>query len=235
MIRHPNLLRAGPVKGLAHAFTMVELLACVAVIAVLVTLVGSQVGQAFDRTKNLKCVSLMRKVGSAIQQYSLDNNNEFPRSSHSAWSLGKKPWGSAILPYLQGEESTTVTEAAFAKITRCPADKRVGNIIRSYGLNVFFQLGSGDSYVGAPTTWWTYVTVPRPAATILVAENNSGADHFMSHEWSSTVGIENEWAIKRHGKTSNYLFVDGHVESLPIEAVFDPAKNINKWNPGLAN
>jgi len=177
----------------------------------------------------------MRKIGSGIQQYSMDNNNEFPRSLHNAWSLGKIQWSAAILPYIDTEGGENPTELTFTQKFRCPVDKRKGDLVRSYALNVFFQLGPGDSYKGSPSRWWTFMSVPRPAATVLVAENLSGADHFMSHMWTTAKGAANAIDSRRHGKTSNYLFVDGHVESLPLEEVFDPKRNINKWNPSLAN
>ena len=38
----------------------------------------------------------------------------------------------------------------------------------------------------------------------------------------------------RHGKTSNYLFLDWHVQILKFEKTYDVANNVNKWNPLIA-
>jgi prepilin-type processing-associated H-X9-DG protein len=40
-------------------------------------------------------------------------------------------------------------------------------------------------------------------------------------------------AHDRHNGRANYLFVDGHVESLPVEATF-VARSENLWNPSVA-
>lgn len=39
----------------------------------------------------------------------------------------------------------------------------------------------------------------------------------------------------RHGRRSNYDFVDGHSESLEFGSTYDPARRIDQWNPLLAN
>lgn len=213
-------------------FTLLELLACIAIVGVLATLVSAGFAKTLERSKNLKCTAMMRAIGVGIQQYAIDNNGEFPRSSHNAWSMGRPQWSTGVLPYLDNRE--TPTEAAFNQKFHCPAQRGNGETIRSYALNVFFQLGPGDLYTGSPSTWYTTVAVPRPTRTILVAENRSSADHFMSHQWTTARGAANAVDSLRHGKTSNFLFVDGHVESLPISETFDTAKGINLWNPSLA-
>jgi prepilin-type processing-associated H-X9-DG protein/prepilin-type N-terminal cleavage/methylation domain-containing protein len=215
-----------------HAFTLVELLACVAIVGVLAALIGAGFTKTVDRSKNLQCTSMMRAIGIGIQQYASDNNGEFPRSSHNAWSMGRPQWSTAIFPYLENGE--TPSEGAFNLAFHCPSQKGKSETVRSYALNVFFQLGSGDLYAGSPSTWYTTVAVPRPARTILIAENRTSADHFMSHQWTTAKGAATAVDSLRHGKTSNYLFVDGHVESLPIGETFDTLKGINLWNPSLA-
>ena len=38
-------------------------------------------------------------------------------------------------------------------------------------------------------------------------------------------------ASRRHGQRSNYSFVDGHVEALNFKSVYDPARQVDLWNP----
>jgi prepilin-type processing-associated H-X9-DG protein len=56
----------------------------------------------------------------------------------------------------------------------------------------------------------------------------------MCHQWSGIPAARNAVAWDRHSKKSNFLFVDGHVEALPVEATFNPGAGINLWNPSLA-
>jgi prepilin-type processing-associated H-X9-DG protein len=107
----------------------------------------------------------------------------------------------------------------------------------SYGLNVHFELDpEGDDYAGSPATWRRTAAVPHPSRTILLAECMPSlyADHFMCHQWSSLKAARTATAHTRHAGRSHFLFLDGHVERLPIESTFDPAKAVNRWNPSLA-
>lgn len=217
-----------------RAFTLIELLAATAIAGILAALLAAGISGYFQQARQLQCTALLRNIGLAVQSYSQENQNEFPRSSHNAWALGKEPWGQALLPYLASAAPTNADETWFFERFRCPADTRTGSTIRSYALNVFFQLGPGDIYKGAPTTWLTVPSVPRPATTVLVAENRGAADHFMCHQWTTAKGASNAVDTLRHHQRSNYLFVDGHVEALPLNATFDPKESLNRWNPGLA-
>lgn len=223
---------------MARAFTLIELMVVITVGAVLIALTAAGVSSVSNKAKQIKCLSRMRNLGIGILTYCQDNG-EFPRSLHSAAGAGVQPWGKAILPYLDLPSDPTDAEwkQIFNTYYHCPADKTTDPNIWSAALNVYFELDpGGDDYDGSPTTWRTPASVSCPGRTILLAEPKPVyyADHIMCHLWTTTKAASNAIDSSRHGKTSNFLFVDGHVESLPVEATFYPAKRINLWNPGLA-
>ena len=215
------------------------MLVVIAVGSILVALVGTSANNSLQKAKTTQCLAKMRALGSGILLYSQDNNGELPRSQHSAAMARVLAWNRAILPYLDQPASPTAAEwtGIYNKIYRCPAHKTRDVNLASYALNVYFELNpDGDDYVGSPATWRRQVSVPKPGATILLAEPKDVyyADHIMCHMWSSARGATNAVDTQRHTKKSNYLFVDGHVESLPIEATYDSATGVNRWNPSLA-
>ena len=124
----------------------------------------------------------------------------------------------------------------FNTLYRCPEDKTRDPKVYSYALNVHLELDpDNDDYLGEPTTWNRASSVPAPARTILLAETSGSADHLMCHWWESAAIAATEVDGLVHGKkTSNYVFADGHVESLPFDQTYDPGKNLNLWNPSLA-
>ena len=77
-------------------------------------------------------------------------------------------------------------------------------------------------------------SVPSPSDTFYFAEANedfTGSDHFHFADASSggfdSVAFAGSVAVERHLGGANYLFVDGHVETVPvgyghIEANYDP-------------
>ena len=160
----------------------------------------------------------MRQLGLAVQFYADENGDEFPCSQHSEFTHRQLTWGRALAPQL-GSDTVTWTNLLRA-VYRCPTDRRTNGW--SYGMNVYFALSPDDDYVGKPQTWRRLGTVPRPSATVLFAENASGADHIMPNFWI-TPGDAVDVAARRHGRGANYTFVDGHAEARPFETIYDPA------------
>lgn len=218
-------------------FGMVELLVSVSIIAILAALLVPGIQSAIRKAKTAQCLGKMRSLGQGIQLYTQENA-EFPRSLHSAAGAGKQPWAKAILPYLGYNATPSSLEWAtiFEKLYRCPADPKKDASIYSYALNVFYELTpDGDDYTGSPQTWRKPVNVERGSKTILLAEPKPVyyADHIMCHLWTSAAGASNAVDAKRHDGKANFMFVDGHIETLPISATFDTTKQINLWNPSL--
>lgn len=229
----------GTARASVRGISLIETLVVIAMGAILVALISTSTSSAMQRAKATQCLSKMRSLGSGILLYTQDNNGELPRSLHSAMGASVLPWGRAILPYMDYPATPTTSEWAsiFNKAYRCPSDKNRDVNIWSYALNVYFELTpDGDDYVGSPATWRRLQTVPRGSATILLAEPKTVyyADHIMCHQWTSLKGATNAVDTLRHSNKSNYLFVDGHVESLPIEGTYDPKTGLNRWNPSLA-
>lgn len=219
------------------AFTLVEMLAALAVLAVLVSLAIPAIAGAQDRSRTVSCLGHMREIGHAILLRAQDHGGQFPRSSHSAGANRETSWASSVAPYL-GAPQGEATAAWVNRELRCPCNTDPSPTAYSYGLNVFFELQPGDSYLGRPTTWRRTIQVPSPGRTVLLAEVGStsgamGPDHFMCHQWSGLAAAKNAVASERHSGRSNYLFVDGHVESLAVEETF-LSREKNRWNPSLA-
>jgi prepilin-type N-terminal cleavage/methylation domain-containing protein len=66
-------------KSRVGAFTLIELLVVIAIIAVLASFATPAIGNAIERGRSAKCVSNLRQIGVATQQYIADNDNTFPR------------------------------------------------------------------------------------------------------------------------------------------------------------
>jgi len=236
------LRRRGDYSGLSLFTRAISLIECLVVMAVgsfLVLLISSTASGSLQRVKNSQCVNKMRNLSTGILLYAQDHGGEFPRSYHSAAGAGVQPWAKAILPYMgcEAELSEEDWQREFEESYRCPVDgNRTANIY-SYALNVFFELTpDGDDYEGSPATWRKVFAVEKPSSTILLAEPRKVfyADHVMAHLWSSSAAAKNALDSRRHQNKSNFAFVDGHIESLPVEATYDRSSGLNLWNPSLA-
>jgi prepilin-type N-terminal cleavage/methylation domain-containing protein/prepilin-type processing-associated H-X9-DG protein len=212
------------------AFTLVELLIVIAVVAVLAALILPALAGAKAKAGIIGCLNNMRQISLATRLYADENSDEMPRSQHSAFAHGQPTWGRAIANQL-GASGPTWTNL-LKGVYRCPKERQAGS--RGYGLNVYFELGPEDDYRGKPMTWRRIVSVPSPTSTIQFAESATGADHIMAHFWISSSDAMDVDSL-RHRDRSNYSFVDGHGESRKIEATFKPDRPLDLWNPSKAD
>ena len=230
----PGISYPGP--GERGAFTLIELLVVIAIIAILAALLLPAPARAKDSARGAQCLSQMHQMGLAVRMYADDHQDEFPRSQHSAFAYGQLPWGRAIAAQLGRTEQTWSN--LLSGVYHCPADRRT--LPWSYGQNVYFELNpDSDDYVGNPQTWRRVTRIPHPCATILQAEvSGSGpmsqtADHIMAHFWVTLQDTSDVDGF-RHKRRSVYNYVDGHAAARELRQTFDPAKQVDAWNPYTA-
>lgn len=234
MTRSPNRRRV-PCGG----FTLVELLVTVVLVVAMAALSLGAVRSSMRRTDTVRCAAKMKALGAATILYTQDHGGNFPRSSHSAGAYREPGWSASIAPYL-GVSETEIEhswENVFNTHFRSPADESTDVFTYSYAINVHFELDpEGDDYQGAPKTWRALHQVPNPGGTILLAQPKPVrfGDHLMCHQWSGIQAAKNALNHEIHDGKSNFLFVDGHVETLAVEETIDPTRNLNRWNPSLA-
>jgi prepilin-type N-terminal cleavage/methylation domain-containing protein/prepilin-type processing-associated H-X9-DG protein len=227
-----------------RAFTLIEVLVAVAIIALLISILLPSLAEARRAAKTVVCASQIRQIGLATHLYADANHDYLPRSSHSALAEGCMPWGYALCQHLGRARYTGPGpgwDRLFNGLYRCPQDARRNNNRWSYGKSVWFELTAGETgeILGVATgpTFAKRRNIKRPCSTILYGElltSGSMGDHIMAHFWY--LGGEPEVDMRRHGSKSNYGFVDGHAESLIFKSTFDVSKGkrLDLWKPTSA-
>lgn len=209
-----------------RGFTLIELLVVIAIIAIIAALLLPALASAKAKARQIQCLGQMRQIGLATRLYADENGGLFPRSRHSAAASRQQPWERAIAPYIGGPDTSnsTFTNLA-ARIFHCSADKKAAPSL-SYGLNVYFELEASDGY--RPCHQMSQV--PRPATTVAYCEIVLADDHVMPEDWTSLTDAEEAVDSTRHRQKSNFLFVDGHTQLLPLAQTYDPPA-LDNWNP----
>jgi len=206
------------------------LLVVVAIIAILASMLLPGLARAKGAARSVQCLNQMRQLGLAVGLYADENEDEFPRSQHSAFAHGQLPWGRAIAPQLGSGQAAWTN--LLSGVYRCPQDRRTEPW--SYGQNVYFELDpENDDYTGSPQTWRRVALVPHPVATLLHAETTNSADHIMPNFWMSLQDAT-DIATTRHRGRSNYTFVDGHAAACALTNTYDPCHSLDLWDPYLA-
>jgi prepilin-type processing-associated H-X9-DG protein/prepilin-type N-terminal cleavage/methylation domain-containing protein len=184
------------------AFTLVELLTVVTIISILSTLGLAATRGVTEKTRTTRCLNDLRQVGTAIQMFTGESGGRMPSVDHGQ----QISWTNSLGAFL-------VTNF----IGRCPALQGYPETIRvTYGWND--MLVASDTGEGIPVA-----RVAQPSTTIVLAEKQAGGitlDHFHfrgslgSRGRISMAAFEGEVNTTAHGSKANYLFIDGHVESL---------------------
>jgi prepilin-type N-terminal cleavage/methylation domain-containing protein/prepilin-type processing-associated H-X9-DG protein len=192
--------RYPPPKG----FTLPELLVVVIIFAVLAAGIAPLVKGLVNRSRIIHCNQNLRQVGMAAMMYAADNQMTLPQSSHQKIS---NSWRVTLQPYASG----TIT-------FKCKEDphKTRGN---TYVLNDYLT----KAPAGAPPdlNYSILARIDRPHTTLMFAEASPsylGADHFHFAQYYgqkvSPAVFEGQVGVQFHGDKANYLFADGHAETL---------------------
>jgi len=102
--------------GLRCAFTLVELLAVLAILGLLAGMLTPAIRQARAKAENAACISNLRQIGTAVWLYVPENGNRFPSINN--------PWGEPIFTNGQTMIEALGTYGITEKVLACPADLR---------------------------------------------------------------------------------------------------------------
>jgi prepilin-type processing-associated H-X9-DG protein len=215
----------------------------IVIVAVLATIGAVTARSVQARAGEARCMSNLRQIGVALHIYAGDHSGNFPETSHTA-DLDNA-WIMALEPYLGDYDESRI----------CPGDPRGAERLAaggtSYVLNSFLfvpEIGPWGEIEGRPMNRPS--AIPRPAQTLFAftcADRigvGPGNDHTHSKQWNSWSAICADIAPGRFGGEddphgvagrTNYLYVDGHVESITaakVKSKVDSGINIAK-PPGI--
>jgi prepilin-type N-terminal cleavage/methylation domain-containing protein/prepilin-type processing-associated H-X9-DG protein len=215
-----------------RAFTLIELLVVISIIAILASLLLPAIKMVRVSAQASRCASAQRQVGMAVQAYGMDWEGMLPRLKTPRLDNTSVPvhWFDAIAPFLDlpDDQTTSSFNARWATVIwGCPSwPKTVANWL-------MFRPGYGFNwYPLAPVSYRTNFCWLDPVG----AFNNFGVDINAAQitertkrimigettDWPLTVNTlpvtayPSGWAPSRHNSRSNYLFFDGHVQSIAM-------------------
>lgn len=213
------------------AFTLIEMLVVIAIIALLAAIIVPTVNNALASAKRTRCASNLRQVGQATIMYASENYGSLPPVRDGGSLSAGTTWMELISPYL-GNQTEDIRDTDIAAISNaCPNWKGRSDVSASaaatkpgYGMN--------DRPLRSSTSLGTHNVTKRavgldqikhPTRTILAGDSvDWHLSTFGGRNWV-TAGNEYGYASghpDRHGKNANYVMVDGSVIALtPDEAL----------------
>ncbi len=188
-----------------HGFTLLELLVTVALLAIVIALTFSVMGNMRERSLAFRCMKNMQQLFIAAQAYASDNGNHYPASGGNVAQGFPPYWCQELKSYLQQEPAANPVSPG-GPVYRCPAVKeRI--LLTSYAVTI--EGWSWDGYKKRNRN-----TIANPASTVILGESKvlSGGSAFSAAQWYYRDRIEH-----RHQGRSNFLFADGHIEQLKVD------------------
>ena len=222
-----------------RAFTLIELLVVIAIVAVLMGILLPSLSRSREQARKIACLSNLRQTGIALQAYLPDSDYRLPPSSCHIRDPNDH-WLRILARYTREQI-----------LFRCPSDQGHEFVdwdrplieqkearYSSFAVNalldpVHFRYGPRSNRYNNVTA------IRRPMSCIWISEapdteSFNLADHIHPEMWEGSVEYAKRFvAWDRHGRTSHYLFADGHAEVLAFAETYEYPGTCN-WYPEAA-
>lgn len=180
-------------------FTLVELLLVITITGLLASLSMAAVKGATDKARTTKCLSNLRQVGIAVQLYVSENQGSLPDTSHAGFELS---WTNTLAPYLTTNY-----------LGKCPSAQHAITKVTYAWNDLLTEQITPNTGRGLPIN-----RLRSPSATLALAELPDDAVsehfHFAGERRLTPTVFRNSVEVERHGQSANYLFTDGHAETI---------------------
>jgi prepilin-type N-terminal cleavage/methylation domain-containing protein/prepilin-type processing-associated H-X9-DG protein len=221
-------LRIGPrQQRRISAFTLIEMLVVITIIAILAALLLPVLGRSKLAAKRVRCASNLRQLGLAVHLYWEDNNGGCFRYGGSATNGGQLYWFGWMGPGLEGQRVFDPTPGALYPylqgrgVELCPAfdytmsqlKLKAAGASYGYGYNLFLSAPMPQPVVKQSR-------LLRPTGTALLADAAqvntwqapAAPDHPMLEEWYYVDdSADQPNGHFRHSQRAAVIFCDGHV------------------------
>ncbi|SPE50119.1 putative Prepilin-type N-terminal cleavage/methylation domain [Verrucomicrobia bacterium] len=204
------------------AFTLIELLTVIAVIAILAALLLPVLAGAKEKGRQTSCINSVRQQSLAVLMYADDHGGVLPPTASYDAEGDEVDWPAMLDPYLN----------YVAKIHLCPSDRNSRK--NSYGLNELAFVDLTDPNPGPPTRLASF-----RAPSVIVMQGDLGTEDDFKTPRPDTLKLtapgsalndeEDARPSTRHTMRCDLGFMDGHSEHLRLNLFYLNQNPTNRW------
>lgn len=224
-----------------RGFTLVDTLICIAIVAVLISLIFPVTRLMQERARAVHCSSNLSQIHGSLGMYALESRGFIPRhGSYVTDPVNHYPlWIVVVANKLNPYKNWGWEDLKTMAFLQCPSHP-LNDIPSGYIMNNF-AFDSEPHWAGSPPVLLSKVRRSSQVPWILDAADRIGPTRHPGYdglyfEPDHTVHVPGQigrvgW--RRHQKKSNVLFFDGHVSSsrpsdLPLQ-LFDDGIRDRRW------
>lgn len=193
-------------EKLNRGTTLTEVVTVAAIVISLAAILLPVTGLLLSNARAAKCTSNLRQFFVVFQSYATDHGNRLPPwravvQREDGTSTGGASWRALLEPYMPGVQLENRTN--HRTIDVCPAEKPYQQAVYNfyYGMNT-------DSNANEQRNW---SAITHPGRYFLLGDSSG----VMRISYASSA----QDLAFRHRDRANLLFLDGHAESRPVEAI----------------
>lgn len=212
----PHLQR-GRYRSRHRAFSLLELMIAVVVVAILAAVLTAGMAKARELATGTKCAGQLRALSTGLSNFIND------RGYYPGVRVTTRPttWHHALEPYMTGGP-IPATSAPASYWARCPGNAQTSAGPLGYSYNQYFgniPPNASDATDDSPfNPYWQIrpAQVQEPGKKIVIGDGrDDGVESaFSRNSLRNSANPKDALHPRRHLGGGNFLFADGHVERL---------------------
>jgi prepilin-type N-terminal cleavage/methylation domain-containing protein len=245
----PTSLPASRRRGDSAAFTLVELLTVIAIIAILAEILFPVFAQAREKARQSACLSNQKQLALAFSLYTQDYDETLPPYSYGAGTAGffgyfggdGPRWADLIYPYVKNQQVFDCPDAG-VHLSTYAGGAYFDTQTYSYGYSTPSLTTIPDDGYGVAGRTLAAMTVP--ATTIMLADSRiakgEGSARILPVSYDTPLSLNHKVDGNRHsgargfditGKAFLAVYADGHVKYVSlIDTLGNPPTTPDQWN-----
>ena len=214
-----------------HGFTLVEMLIVIAVVGILAAILFPVFARVRENGRKTACMSNMKQLGLAFQQYSFDNGRKYPKAGNfQAWADGGH-WVKGNRNYANSEHGLAKDQNGNFEWNKTASDGTPGTVDVEGGA-LYNYVKTAASFV-CPSTEnardkrlgysmncalanVSDVRIRNPGDMVLLVDEGKSLND--GYFWAvDTSADAQDLLTKAHNGGGNLLFADYHVKFFPFD------------------